>query len=334
MATKTRAAPGRSRSCAVCRGRDPALLDLLGTSDPSVATVSFMGRCAVCTRDLRLPRNVGPALLVEAARRPFLRLERLDVRVGHGIVQLACALLSSPVCAALRALCVTVTCSHRACHGRIFRAVPFAGLTRLRVFFGDMSGTAVDELVELLPRAPGLRRLALENVAVVPEDLVHALPRTLTALTLRGDCVPSAPLARSLARAPDLRSIVLTSERAKAEEQAVVRLMCLAYKSVAVESVHAVDCARIVELVDALPTSVRTCSKAYVICVAHGPRSWCGVIQAALESRRVRCSTTLAEEVARVLPVAHLPELVAAFLHEATVPPTESEIATQKYSQA
>lgn len=334
MAARTRVAPGRSRSCSVCHGQDPALLDLLGASDSSVATASFLDRCAVCTRDLRLPRNVGPALLAEVARRPFLCLERLDVRVGHGIVQLTCALLASPVCATLRALCVTVTCPHRACHGRIFRAVPFAGLTRLRVFFGDMHGSAVEDLVELLPRAPGLRRLALENVTVVPDDLVHALPRTLTALTLRGECVPSAPLAQSLARAPDLRSIVLTSERVKAEEQAVVRLLCLACKSVAVESAHAVDCARIVELVGALPPSVRTCSKAYVICMAHGPRSWCSVLQAALESRRARCSTTLAKEVARVLPVSHLPELVASFLQEANVPPTESEVATQKYSQA
>lgn len=333
MASVDRVVPGRSRSCSVCRGRDPVSLDLLGTSDPSAATAAFLDRCAVCTRHLRLPRNVGPALLVEAARRPFLRLERIDIRVGHGIVHLACALLTSPACATLRALCVTVTCPHRACHSRIFRAVPFAGLTRLRVFFGDLSGSAVEDLVELLPHAPGLRRLALENVSVVPEDLIRALPRTLTALTLRGECVPSAPLAQSLAKAPDLRSIVLTSERAKADERAVVRLLCLACKSVAVESAHAVDCARIIELVGALPASVRTCSKAYVICAAHGPRSWCSVLQAALESRRARCSTTLAEEVARVLPVSHLPELVAAFLQEATVPPTESEIATQKYSQ-
>jgi hypothetical protein len=303
------------------------------TFDQAVATAAFLDRCPACVRDLRLPRNVGTSLMEEAARRPYLRLERLEVRVGHGTVQSACDLLASPSCAALRALCFTVACSHRVCHARVIRAVPYASLARLRVFFGDISGEALRDLAQLLSRAPGLRRLALENVAVAPEDLVRVLPRTLVSLTIRGECIPAAPLVQSLDRAPDLRSIVLRSERLRVDEGAAVRLMCLAAVSFAVESRLAVDCVRVIALLNALSPSVRTCSKAYIVCSAHGPRGWCGAIQEALSARRVSCSITLTGEVARFLPVAELPELVAAFLQQENLPPTESEAPTQTYTQ-
>lgn len=302
--------------------------------DPVRATEVLRTRCTACLVDLRLPQNAPEAVLSCVSALALPRLERLSVTVFHGAAPAVGSLLESESLAALRSLDLTISSPRSACHARVFSALPYAALLRLRVRFGDVAATSAPlALADNLGRAVRLRRLALENVASL-ERVV--LPPTLVSLTVRGHDVPFDELAAALRGVRDLRQLVLHASRRRVSEATVARLLFLASVSVSVEGSCAVRCRDVVAILRAAPATVRACPTALVRCEEHGPRVSCRAIQSALDARRQACTDTLAEVLAEVLPAALLPELVAAYLQTETVPPTDSERTneTQKTSQS